>query len=380
MLLDRAAKATGLSDFGDDWFMEPLRKLVEFVNRDAGLVSIEVYPVDLMVRYLSDRLKLVDYLKRHPQVCDERVEVAGVIISGRGGSTFLQRLLASSQQLTSCMGWETCTPVPLPGEGRGENAARLELGKAYAAKMMELWPEYGAIHPLEENEVHYDEELDLMGRGFISQMFPCYFHIPQYNRWELQFDQRKIYRELHLWLQLLQYQSPERRGRKWLLKTVQHMIGGGLFDLARQFPQARIIMTHRHLASVIGSWASAQAPLVRPSGSVTFRQEKLGALVMQTYRDGLEHYLRAREVLPADRFIDVPYDTLMADPLGAFRRLFTDMNLDCSREDIAAAESWIANNGRDAHPQHHYRLEDYGITRADVEREFSFYHDRFLSL
>ena len=74
-LMDRARQETGLSDYGDDWFVEPLTRLVEFVNRDAGLPSADVYPVDLLVGYLGDRLKLVDYLKRHPEVRDEKVEV-----------------------------------------------------------------------------------------------------------------------------------------------------------------------------------------------------------------------------------------------------------------------------------------------------------------
>lgn len=377
-LMDRARRETGLADFGDEWFVEPLTQLVRFINRDAGLPSADVYPVDLLAGYLGDRLKLADYLKRHPKVRDERVEVAGVIVSGRGGSTFLQRLLASSPQLTACYGWETRTPVPLPSEGVGENHERLALGKAYAQKMMELWPEYAAIHPLDGNEANFDEELDLMSRSFVSQMYPCYFNIPEYNRWELGFDQRKVYEELHLWLQLLQYQSPWRRGRKWLLKTVQHMIGGGLFHLARQFPDARIIMTHRHLAQVLGSWASAQAPLMRPSGSTTFDVRKLGALVLQTYRDGLLHFIDAREQLPAERFVDVQYRALTADPLGEFRRLLAEMGLSCTPADEAAAAAWLSCNGRETHAAHHYRLEDYGVSAAEVEEMFRFYHDRFV--
>lgn len=377
-LMNRAQCETGLRDFGDEWFLEPLTQLIAFINRDAGLPSKDVHPVDLIANCLADRLRLVEYLERHPTVRDEKVEVAGVIVSGRGGSTFLQRLLAASPQLTSCYGWETTVPVPLPEEQIGENFARMKVAQKVADKMRELWPEYVAIHPLETQEVNYEEELALMDRSFVSQMFACYFHIPDYNRWELRFDQRKVYEELHLWLQLLQYQSPSRLGRKWLLKSVQHMIGGGLFDLARQFPQAKIIMTHRHLASVLGSWASAQAPLMRPSGSTTFDVSKLGALVLQTYREGLLHFMDARDRLPADRFIDVQYEVLMTDPLSEYRRLLGNMGLTVTPADEEAAVGWLSRNGRDTHPAHHYRLEDYGSSAAEVEEMFKFYHERFV--
>src|ERR1700761_7190510 len=83
-LMDRARKATGLTDYGDDWFVMPLTKLVRFINAETGLVSEDVWPVRYMVRCLVDRLRLVDYLKRHPKVRDEQVNVVGVILSGRG--------------------------------------------------------------------------------------------------------------------------------------------------------------------------------------------------------------------------------------------------------------------------------------------------------
>ena len=38
-LLDRAIRATGLSDFGDPWFLQPLRDVVAMINAEAGLLS-----------------------------------------------------------------------------------------------------------------------------------------------------------------------------------------------------------------------------------------------------------------------------------------------------------------------------------------------------
>ena len=123
---------------------------------------------------------------------------------------------------------------------------------------------------------------------------------------------------------------------------------------------------------------SAQAPLMRPSGSTTFDVSKLGALVLQTYREGLLHFIDARERLRADRFIDVQYRSLMTDPLSEYRRLLGNMGLTVTPADEDAAASWLSRNGRDTHPPHHYRLEDYGSSAVQVEEMFKFYHERFV--
>ena len=38
----------------------------------------------------------------------------------------------------------------------------------------------------------------------------------------------------------------------------------------------------------------------------------------------------------------------------------------------------MASHGRDTHPPHHYRAEDYGITREQIADAFEFYNERFL--
>src|SRR5262245_55373937 len=105
-LLESARLATGLTDFGDPWFLAPLNALVEFVNRDVGPLMANDRRCGVIVGCLADRLKLVDHLRWHPSIHDERLDVAGIIIVGRGGSTLLQRLLATSAQLTSTQFWE----------------------------------------------------------------------------------------------------------------------------------------------------------------------------------------------------------------------------------------------------------------------------------
>jgi len=105
-LMDRARKMTGLTDFGDPWFVQPLEGLIGLINREGALESDDTRGVRVMVKCLADRLNLVDYVKRHPKVRDEKLAVAGIIFAhGRGGSTLTQRLLTASPQLTTAHWW-----------------------------------------------------------------------------------------------------------------------------------------------------------------------------------------------------------------------------------------------------------------------------------
>jgi len=66
---------TGLTDFGDPWFVQPLEGLIASINREGALESDDTRGVRVMVKCLADRLNLVDYVKRHPKVRDEKLAV-----------------------------------------------------------------------------------------------------------------------------------------------------------------------------------------------------------------------------------------------------------------------------------------------------------------
>ena len=67
-LLAGARRATGLEDWGGEHFLEPFRVMLDDVER-AGLTSLaRISTRDIGLHCLTNRLKLTDYLKRHPHV------------------------------------------------------------------------------------------------------------------------------------------------------------------------------------------------------------------------------------------------------------------------------------------------------------------------
>jgi len=375
-LLNQAREAAGLEDFGDPWFREPLGHLVELVNSEGALKSEREPPVQGLIGSLSDRLRLVDYVQRHPDVHDERIDVAGVIIGlPRGGSTLMQRLLGTSPGLTSTTCWELRYPIPFRGEIRGQPTARIEAGRAAIEALYAAWPDMKSMHPMEATT--YDEEILLIDRSFLCLNYAHYFNVPSYDAWLPRQDHTKAYQELELWLKVLQYNAPERRGKKWLLKSPHHLFGSGLRPLLRQFPAAKILMTHRSLESVIASYCSIQSVTVR-SYSNAFDQSKSGRNAIALFDSSLRNLVAVRAEYGEDRFIDVQYRKLLSDPLGEFRRAMHGMGLEVTPVDEASTSAWIAANGRDSHPRHTYRLEDYGTTEAMLKETFRFYTDAFL--
>lgn len=376
-LLDAARHATGLSDFGDTWFMEPLKALVHFVNTEGGLPSEDVPPVKHLIDMLGDRLKLAEYLKRHPKALEERLDVVGIILGqARGGSTLTQRLVGQSPQLTTTYFWEMFTPIPLPGETPGAPIGRRKIGDEVVASWRRSMPEYAGIHPLDSN--YYDEEIWLMDRGFNSYTYNIHFNIPGYHDWMLAQDHTRVYEDFKIWLKVLQYQAPSRKGKKWLLKNMHHPLTCNLRLMFKMFPGAKAIQTHRRMDEAITSLASVQSVHIRTSGSTSFDRTELGPRLIDQYLKATHHMMDVHREMPPGTFIDVQYRDLVSDPLGQFRRMLEGMGLTVGPDDLKAASDWMAKNGRGTHPPHHYKPEDFGLSAEHLVQTFKLYHDKFL--
>jgi len=373
--MELAREETGLADFGDPWFRAPLEKLLEFIHRDLGPLPANDPRVQILVGNLCDRLRLMDHLKRHPEVRAQPLDVAAVIIVGRGGSTLLQRLLATSTQLTSIHYWELACPIPAPDEPPGDASRRIARGQARIDAMYEATPTLKGMHPMDA--MTYDEEIVLMERSFLSLMYASYFNLPDYMPWQRAQDHGKAYQELKLWLQVLTAQAPQRAGRRWLLKSLHHLLSGGLHCLTETFPGTKLIMTHRDLTDVIASSCSAQAMLLRNFGNPV-DPRTLGPRWVSMYENALHDMMAVRRAQPG-RFIDLQYRELIADPLGQAQHVRQRLGLSLRDEDQMRAAEWLKNNSRDKHPPHEYRLEDYGLSAPMIAEAFKFYHDAYVS-
>ncbi|MBV6416004.1 MAG: hypothetical protein CMLOHMNK_00531 [Steroidobacteraceae bacterium] len=376
-LLEASRAATGLTDFGDEWFLGPLERLVGFVNRDAGLVAADAGGGGRIASALNDRLQLVQYLKDHPAVLEERIEVACAIIGlPRTGSTMVHRLLASSPRLTALYWWETAFPLPLPGEAPGDPTPRQAAARGFVDFLLNEWPDFESIDPMDAMAVN--EEVVLLDRTFLSSTYDSMMPIHEYGYWQADQDHERAYRELERWMQAIQYQRAQRGEprRPWVLKTPHHMLGG-MSGLLKVFPAAKLIWTHRDVGQVLPSYCSMCCSL-SISTSTRYRKDAEGAHWTRRFRTGLERFMALRDSLPEGQVIDLPYQDTAREPEAVGERLLAALGFTADEQDRTAMRECIAANAREKRPTHKYAAADFGLSADAIARDFAFYHRRYL--
>ncbi len=72
-LLQAAEEQTGLAEWGDDWFLQPLSAWVDDLHSDHLNGAGRSFFTSLAVRDLSRRLEVIDTLHRHPEIDEVRI-------------------------------------------------------------------------------------------------------------------------------------------------------------------------------------------------------------------------------------------------------------------------------------------------------------------
>ena len=379
-VLDAARDRVGLDDFGDDGFMDRLEVLVASVGEDTTLLASGRAGVhgDL-VRYASNRLLIQDTLDRHPEILDIEI-VAPVIVAGlpRSGTTHLLNLLAADTRFRSLPYWESCEPVPMPGEApivTGEDP-RFTRRRREWETTDELLPLLKAMHAMTPDHIH--EELELMGPDFAGYNFEWRWHAPRWRDHYLSHDQAPHYAYMKRVLQLLQWQD-RRAGRparpRWVLKCPQHLEQLPVLDAT--FPDATIVITHRDPVSVIASASTMTA-----YGDRMRRRPVDPARTGRYWVDRIETMLRAcgrdRDDLSHGRVLDVRFDEFMADDLAVVGQVYEIAGIELTDAARAKVTGYLEGNPRGKHGRLVYDLEgDFGLDPQAERNRFGFYFDRF---
>ncbi len=192
--------------------------------------------------------------------------------------------------------------------------------------------------------------------------------VPSYLRWMLRQDDAESYRTVRQWLQLYQAARP---GEHWVLKSPFHL--PSMASLLAQWPEARVVITHRDPATATTSWCSYLEHL---HGAVTRnpRRPDTASAAITLARTGIERTMAAREGAE-DRFHDVHYADLVRDPVGTVRAIHERFGLGWREPHEAAMVASLARPRRPG--GHRYRPEDYGTSTPELQEQFTAYIRRF---
>ncbi|PYY70068.1 sulfotransferase [Pseudomonas jessenii] len=377
LLAEASARAGGLDDFGPGDFRQGLLILADALNNEASLSAPGRGLLrDKLLGQLVNRLVMEDHLRRHPEILDQPIADPLVIVGlPRTGTTLLQRTLAVDPQFSKAQWWETRYPAPLPGETLEQPLKRIARARDEVAGMIEFLPQLLAIHPLDAEQP--DEEFMLMEHSFLCAM-DSYVNVPSYTAWLDAQDQTQVYQYLKRTLQFLQWQQARRGiepGRRWLLKSPQHL--HTLELLFEVFPKAQVVLTHREPAKTIPSLASFIHTLwLLYSDKVD--AEAVGEQWNRRMARALRHAMAVRERMPKERFLDVHFEDTVAEPQAVVDRIYQFAGLELTPQTRSAMGQWLQANGREKRAVHHYSPGQFGLSEAILQRDYAEYRARHI--
>lgn len=376
-LQDEAQRRAGSSDFGDSAFAEPMRRLLSALEREAGLNQAgRLGQLERIVGLLVNRLRTEESVRRHPEILAQRI-VAPIVIVGlaRTGTTMLHRMLASDPRLHALLWYESRQPAPqTDGEFSGTDP-RIADAEREVEAMLGASPDLIAAHPMDA--LAPDEEIMLIEHAFLSTNPEAFCRIPSFAAWREAQDLTPGYDYLVRLLQFLQWQKRGRgeAGERWILKTPFHL--GHMDALFRAFPDARIVWPHREPSQCIPSLASLIHSL-RVLASDRVDAVEVGREWSGKMRRAIGRCMDVREA-HEDRFLDLRYQDLVADPLALAARIYAFAGLSLGDEVAARMRRWGVENAREKRPLHRYTLERFGFDEPSLRSDFARYRERFLA-
>ena len=372
-LMDQAAVATGLDDFGDRWFERPFDALLESVKHEARLNAAGDFSAMKQFHHvLRDRLYAQMWFKRHPEILARPLKNPVVIVGPmRSGTTRLHRLLASDQRFAHLRSFETISPVPRPEFEDVLAGEKEDFRPKLAARIMKVArlanPRTLSIHPTGPYEP--EEELGLLVASMWSMKHDAQWHVPSYAQWCEGENPVEAYRHMANLLRLIGWSQQESSLRPWILKTPQHMLD--LPALLEVFPDARLIFTHRDPKQVVGSAAS-----LAWNQTIIYSDHNDPA---QTGRQWLgktatmiERMRAARDAIPRDRMIDVQYDDMETDWRGTMERVYRFLELDMAPA-VDGMQRFLDRSARLKRRPHRYSLAEFGLRADEVDERFADY-------
>jgi hypothetical protein len=374
-LVEKAVAEAGYDDFGAPTWQEGLDRLLESAAESARLNEIGVGVFEGgIVADLVTRLRVEQWRAAHPSVAEERIERPIVIVGQpRTGTTILHDLMAQDPAHRAPLSWEIERPVPAPRTATYDTDPRIAECQAQFDLVDSFIPGFSAFHELGARLAQ--EDVRIFTSDFRSMQFPLQFEVPAYNTWLLhEADPAPAYRWHRRFLQHLQ---SEHHGERWLLKSPAHL--WSLPQLLAEYPDAIVIQNHRDPLKVIASISALGASL-REMTTDHFEVTRLAQQYGEDIMVGLDRALQARKdgVFAPGQVVDVRYQDIRHDLVGAIARIYDEIGLQLSAEAEERMRAFLAAHpGDQAGSLKRYSFADTGLDEAELRERARPYQEYF---
>ncbi len=355
-LMATARRNTGFNDFGSDEWREGFQVFLKALNEEAELHLLgRLMSRSDILRWLEARLGIEAAYAQHPEIDDEIID-SPVVVTGlpRSGTSILFELLAQDDQFGSPRNWEIMFPYPPPAAASYETDPRIARCEHLVTQWQRVVPSYATMHEMGANIPN--ECIVAMSCTFLSENLSGQYQIPSYNQWYYQQNLDYAYAYYKRMLKVLQWQNPRRH---WLLKAPSHL--GNLPVLLRNFPDARVVISHRDPLVAQASVTSLLGTLYWMRSSQAFDASAFESLM--TPEAGSARLNDVVELLESgavqrDQVSHVLYSQLVQQPLETLQDLYRDMGLALDDSSRQAMQDYLANKPKGKFGKHSYQGDD----------------------
>jgi Sulfotransferase family len=370
-LVSRACERAGLDDFGGDSWREGLALLVQSCESAPGVnPGGREFVYGQFVDAMWNRLRVVDYVKGHPEVLDEPIERPLVVLGlPRTGTSLASYLLDQDPLRRSLLTWEAADSVP------PSTPDTLRSDPRCLKKKVELDVLATGLKAANIPLVHWDDAdgptecLFVQNQDFKAYLWEAFMPTAAYAEWLLATDMSSAYVYQRMVLQVLQSHAPGT----WSLKMPSHAVH--IETLLATYPDARIVWAHRDPFKSTASFLRLNY-LSRAATGADIDVSLTVANVLRQLSEHIDRPLAARRRIGDDRFFDLHYADLMRDPISVMRSLYDWAGDGFTASTERAMRDWLDTHPQDRHGAAPYSLDGSGVTRADLEPVF----DRYLSV
>ncbi|MBV8786947.1 MAG: sulfotransferase [Mycobacterium sp.] len=374
-MVAEAVEVAGADDLADtDGFGDRLSTHVAAIEADGGLRQLTRGTLrQRVVRLLRNRLSLTELLRRYPEIESIPIDKPFIVVGmPRSGTTHLVNLIAADPSRRALPYWESQDPIPARGQGPDIFGVdpRYARAKSEHDALMVSAPVVAAMHDRFPEAI--EEEVELLDLDFAAYVLEWHARVPVWRDYYLGLDQTRHYAYMKKVLQALTFL---RGPRTWVLKSPQHCEQLGA--LMATFPDATVAFTHRDPVAVIQSAITMMAYSDRlrrtdidPDWLLTYWSDRVYRLLHACVRD--------RDLVPAERSIDISFHQLNSNELPVLERLYDIGNVRLTTKARNSFQRYLDGNPRGKHGRIRYDLQrHFGITADELRGRFDFYFDKF---
>ena len=235
-----------------------------------------------------------------------------------------------------------------------------------------MWTEAGKSHRSHPNEI--EEDLLVIFQSLVMQL-----HVPlaegKYREWyEDEHNKDFAYQYHRMFFQMLnQAWTPSSH---WVLKAPIHSTY--MDALLKQYPDARIIITHRDPATVVPSWAALLESYLNWSYlPYACDRVKYGRYIADSLVLCAKRLLVWRKNFDPEQVFDVVYSDMIKDPVAMVESIYGKFGLPVTDEFRNNMREWIKTNRQGKYGRREYSLANYELTKEQMHAEFKEYMDTY---